>query len=993
VRSSSNIFGFIGGPLRAASAFSLIFISFGIGASEPSAAQQALQGAQDPAVTAAPVVPQQVRYAGKLSTHAGETVEAEFHIYAAAEGGEPLWTETQPVAVGEDGSYSVLLGSTSPAGLPQTVFAGGAARWLGVSVERSAEQERALLSSVPYAMKSADAESLAGHAASDFVTQSQLAQLAQFSQPAPAGSAAPAITPPAGTDVTGSGNNGTVPLWTGANAQGNSEITQVGSEIGINEATPAATLDVNGTAQFRGTLTLPPNATATSSSGYSSNLLNLSTSVWSSTTNAPVSPSFQMFAYPVNNDTASPTAKFYMLYRLGSKVTTLLSVNSAGLIGFAPGQIFPGTVTTVTGASPVTATTTSGAVSLGLNTTALETTLNSFYAQLGAANTFTKPITFASGQTFPGTGTITGITTISPLTGTGTSGSVTLSLNTSALETTLNTKYAQLGTSNTFSGPLSASEASGSAIAAVAGIGTTGNTGAFGGSDTGFGVYGTTSSPATGTSGVFGNIGGRGVTSGSYTNSAHTQAAGVWGDSTGTSTSTPSSAGVIGTADNAYGGGFFNNSGTYATVYAENRGAADGIHGQSDDGGNGVSAESRVGAGVYSSGNTYGVYALGQYGVSAVSSGVGIGVLGTYLGPSNNAFGLTAQAGVWGDSSDDSDFGPGVAGTADDNIGGFFSNTSTTWPAIHAENTGTGTGVLGAADSPGNGYAGVLGQTTKPGTNSSTFGTEAGQVAGVWGDTSANSDGNSAGVVGTADNADGGSFFNNSATYPTVFAKNLNSGSTGLFKVFQASTEKGTCGIGDGDLACTGQVKALVTTGAGLRTVETYAPQSAENWMEDYGTGIMQSGVSVVKIDPAFAETVSETADYHVFLTPNADCKGLYVINKTRASFEVRESGGGTSSLNFDYKIVAKRRGYEAQRLMDVTGRLPARLSEANQQTTVREPYAAVRSQNVKPRPAIAKPSQGPGARPAGGKTPAAEHGELGKMLQHEHRPEPVSLP
>jgi len=74
-----------------------------------------------------------------------------------------------------------------------------------------------------------------------------------------------------------------------------------------------------------------------------------------------------------------------------------------------------------------------------------------------------------------------------------------------------------------------------------------------------------------------------------------------------------------------------------------------------------------------------------------------------------------------------------------------------------------------------------------------------------------------------------------------------------------------------------------------------------------------------VKIDPAFAETISEAADYHVFITPRGDSKGLYVIHATAAGFEVRESGGGTSSLTFDYKIVGKRRGYEAQRLRDVT--------------------------------------------------------------------------
>jgi hypothetical protein len=113
----------------------------------------------------------------------------------------------------------------------------------------------------------------------------------------------------------------------------------------------------------------------------------------------------------------------------------------------------------------------------------------------------------------------------------------------------------------------------------------------------------------------------------------------------------------------------------------------------------------------------------------------------------------------------------------------------------------------------------------------------------------------------------------------------------------------------------------MAATGGGARKVETYSVQSPENWMEDFGSGVLQKGVAVVQIDPAFAETVSETADYHVFLTPKADSKGLYVINETANSFEVRESGGGTSSLTFDYRIVAKRRGYEAQRLTDVTER------------------------------------------------------------------------
>jgi hypothetical protein len=59
--------------------------------------------------------------------------------------------------------------------------------------------------------------------------------------------------------------------------------------------------------------------------------------------------------------------------------------------------------------------------------------------------------------------------------------------------------------------------------------------------------------------------------------------------------------------------------------------------------------------------------------------------------------------------------------------------------------------------------------------------------------------------------------------------------------------------------------------------------------------------------------------DYHVFLTPNGDCKGLYVTKKTANSFEVRELGGGKSSIAFDYRIMARRKGYEDVRMADKT--------------------------------------------------------------------------
>ena len=177
-RISANL---VAGPSRLALAASLIWIPLAMGVS--AHAQTAEQESELATKVSAPVIPQQVRYSGKLATRTGDTVEAVFSIYAAPEGGEPLWTETQKVAIDMEGSYTVLLGSVSQAGVPQTLFAGGAARWLGVSVERAPELERVLLSSVPYAMKSADSQALAGHPAGDFVTQGQLSeQFSQFSE-------------------------------------------------------------------------------------------------------------------------------------------------------------------------------------------------------------------------------------------------------------------------------------------------------------------------------------------------------------------------------------------------------------------------------------------------------------------------------------------------------------------------------------------------------------------------------------------------------------------------------------------------------------------------------------------------------------------------------------------------------------------------------------------------------------------------------------------
>jgi hypothetical protein len=120
-----------------------------------------------------------------------------------------------------------------------------------------------------------------------------------------------------------------------------------------------------------------------------------------------------------------------------------------------------------------------------------------------------------------------------------------------------------------------------------------------------------------------------------------------------------------------------------------------------------------------------------------------------------------------------------------------------------------------------------------------------------------------------------------------------------------------------GDFIATGTKSALVdTTSYGKR--QLYAVESPENWFEDFGKADIIQGRTVVKLDPIFAETVSTQTDYHIFLTPRGDCKGLYIANQTATSFEVKELQSGKSNLAFDYRIVAKRKGYEETRLAGV---------------------------------------------------------------------------
>ncbi|MGA7485608.1 MAG: hypothetical protein WBW74_01525, partial [Xanthobacteraceae bacterium] len=99
--------------------------------------------------------------------------------------------------------------------------------------------------------------------------------------------------------------------------------------------------------------------------------------------------------------------------------------------------------------------------------------------------------------------------------------------------------------------------------------------------------------------------------------------------------------------------------------------------------------------------------------------------------------------------------------------------------------------------------------------------------------------------------------------------------------------------------------------------------ESPEHWFEDFGTARLRTGRATVKLDRDFVKVI-KPAGYHVFVTPEGDCRGLYVRGKTAASFEVRELGGGKSSIAFSYRIVGRRRDITRhRRFAKVDARLP----------------------------------------------------------------------
>jgi hypothetical protein len=263
---------------------------------------------------------------------------------------------------------------------------------------------------------------------------------------------------------------------------------------------------------------------------------------------------------------------------------------------------------------------------------------------------------------------------------------------------------------------------------------------------------------------------------------------------------------------------------------------------------------------------------------------------------------------------------------------------------------------------------GTYGQAVSGSSEGGNFG-GVGQF-GVWGDTNTGGTFGS-GVLATGDNNYALLAANNSATWDTAWFENDESSSPTqvILHTYGGAYGGAGCTIDvSGDLFCNGSKSAVVPVDGGSRKVALYAIEGPENWFEDAGGGQLHGGEAVVNLESVFGQTVNTDVDYRVFLTPNGDCKGLYVAQKSANSFVVRELGGGTSNIAFDYRIMAKRRGYEEVRLADKTELFsgknrPIRRtgSAAKPMPTSEEIRKRVEKHVHKPKPrSVAQVTQGP---------------------------------
>lgn len=244
--------------------------------------------------------------------------------------------------------------------------------------------------------------------------------------------------------------------------------------------------------------------------------------------------------------------------------------------------------------------------------------------------------------------------------------------------------------------------------------------------------------------------------------------------------------------------------------------------------------------------------------------------------------------------------------------------------AVRGLSTGQGNAGYFQINNTSNGHTGVIVQTNGSGNALSATTTGAGS-AGLFQVSNTSNISNGLYVLhngpGNAFNAtatgNGRAAFisqqNSASSHEALAVKNYGSGWSAIIQGVNAAS-KGlmVSTIGGAGLQVVGGSKnAVVGTSSGARAL--YTEESAEVWFTDYGFARLHGGVATVPLDATFSETVRADAPYHVFVQPYGKAE-LYVTERTAGGFQVRMTAGDPN-VEFSYRIVARRKGFERARL------------------------------------------------------------------------------
>ena len=343
-----------------------------------------------------------------------------------------------------------------------------------------------------------------------------------------------------------------------------------------------------------------------------------------------------------------------------------------------------------------------------------------------------------------------------------------------------------------------------------------------------------------------------------------------------------------------------------------------------------MGTNSSSGAGVVgSSSSGFGVSGISKsgHGVNGTSSS-SFGVVGVTT--QNATSTSNARTGVLGQdlSTNRNYYNSGVAGTSAYGSGVYGYSTNTT-------------GVLGGSPSVGVCGNSDVAYTTPKGYLCQLSGPVgvSGNAAKGWGVFAYSSD--TIGLEALSDNGTGAGIVNRDDGSPALVVsggKAGGKGTTGIPLVEVQHTggsgqvnatvfsidQVGNVSIG-GTLRQNASSQYRTVTSAGTY-LTSYGAREAQPTLEDLGQGRLTNGSAYVRLEPKFLSAIDHQTAYMVFITPGGNSSGLYVSHKTATGFEVHENGTGRSTLDFDYRIVAKP--------VDASG---SRLAE--DRTPLRAPY------------------------------------------------------